>query len=197
MKKFLNKIILIILLIIHPTLLFSAQPKIIKSGFSKELFKVSIQEVKKDFNFGDLIDVYYPSEVMPCFIFVFKNENYIFEVLANSENWSYIRFSEMNLSEYIALGFLKISNLETNKTGDFFFTGKEKKFEFLSKIGQYTSIVDIEKKLNMELVKIDKGGFLFPFYTFIYKKDNHILEVICSPNADKNKCYFVGGWTYH
>ena len=103
----------------------------------------------------------------------------------------------MDLNEYISLGFLKVKNFKTDVIEEFFFTGNKKEFDFLDNTVSYTSITDLENQINMELIKIDKGGFLFPFYTFIYKKDNHILEVICTPNSDKRRCYFVGGWTYH
>ncbi|UTD01870.1 hypothetical protein HRI97_01750 [Treponema socranskii subsp. buccale] len=195
MKKSLNSITLIVLLIIQPC--FSLSPKVKKGGFSKDLFKVSIAKVKNEFGFGELVDVYYPAEIMPCFIFVFRNENYIYEVMANSENLNYLQLSNMDLNEYISLGFLKVKNVKTNVIEEFFFTGNKKEFDFLDNTVSYTSIVDLENQINMELIKIDKGGFLFPFYTFIYKKDNHILEVICTPNSDKRRCYFVGGWTYH
>lgn len=197
MKKSIINLVLIVFFMIQPDFVFSEPKEIKKGGFSKELFEIPISKVKTDYEFGNLIDVYYPSEILPCFVFVFKKGNSIVEVMANSENKEYKRLDEMNLDKYISLGFIKVTNLKTQKQDGFFFTGKDKQFKYLNNINPYTSIAEIENKLDMELIKIDKGGFLFPFYTFIYQKNNHVLEIICSPNEDKNKCYFTGGWTYH
>ena len=77
-------------------------------------------------------------------------------------------------------------------TDDFFFKGTEPSLTFLNNLESYTSIADLENQIKMNLVKVDKGGFLFPFYTYIYEKETHILEIICTPNMDKTKSYFVG-----
>lgn len=168
MKKSLNSITLIVLLIIQPC--FSLSPKVKKGGFSKDLFKVSIAKVKNEFGFGELVDVYYPAEIMPCFIFVFRNENYIYEVMANSENLNYLQLSNMDLNEYISLGFLKVKNVKTNVIEEFFFTGNKKEFDFLDNTVSYTSIVDLENQINMELIKIIKAVSCFHFILLFIKK---------------------------
>lgn len=197
MKKFLNKILVFLCILLNSSFLLSAEANFNKGGFVKELFEISISKIEKSNLIGKIIDVKYPTEVFPCYIFVFKKEHFIYEVLANSENTNYVRLNEMDLQEYISLGFIKSTNQKTKKTFDFFFTGTEKKFKFLNNLNSYTSIDEIESRIEMDLVKIDKGGFLFPFYTYIFKKDSHFLEIVCSPNENKTKSYFVGGWTYH
>jgi len=197
MKKFLNKFISICILIFESSVLLSASEKINEGGFIKDFFQVPISILEENENIGKLVDVKYPTEFLPCFIFVFKKDNYLYEVMANSENMDYIRLEEMNLDEYISLGFLRVSNLKTKQTDDFFFKGTEPSLTFLNNLESYTSIADLENQIKMNLVKVDKGGFLFPFYTYIYEKETHILEIICTPNMDKTKSYFVGGWSYH
>ena len=108
-------------------------------------------------------------------------------------------FGSMELADYVALGFFRIKNRNGEILKDFFHGGKKCKYSFLDEIPQYTSIEEIEKKIDIPLVKCDRGGFLFPFYNFIYSTGDgkNYLEVICTPNGDdKSKCFFTGGWTY-
>ncbi len=197
MKRFLNKFLFVFVLLLESSVLLSASEKLNKGGFVKDLCEIPISTLVKNGEVGKLVDVKYPTEFYPCFIFVFTNQKYMYEVMANSENMNYLRLEEMSLDEYISLGFLRVTNLKTKKTYDFFFKGNEKSFVFLNNLERYTSIAELESQIHMDFVKVDKGGFLFPFYTYIYKKDSHILEIICSPNMDKTKSYFVGGWSYH
>ena len=168
-------------------------------GYFKKMRFAPVSEIVEEMDLGELVDVKPKSYLNPCIVFIFKNDNYIFEILANSEKSELPSFSELQLADYVALGFFRIKNRNGEILKDFFHGGKKCKYSFLDEIPQYTSIEEIEKKIDIPLVKCDRGGFLFPFYNFIYSTGDgkNYLEVICTPNGDdKSKCFFTGGWTY-
>lgn len=176
----------------------SLKEKIDIQSYMREWFSKDIKSISTDYDIGELVDVIYGSDVMKCFIFVFKNDTNIIDVMANSEESNFIPISEMNLENYYSLGFVRIRKLDGSIEKDFFYKISEyrTKYEFLNAVQPYTSIEKLEDKINMPLIKIDKGGFLFPFYTYIYSDGNHMLQIITSPHENKEKCYFLGGWSY-
>lgn len=172
--------------------------KINIQSYMEEWFSKDIKYISTNYDIGELVDVIYGSDVFNCLIFVFKNDSNIIEVLANSEETSLIPISEMNLENYYALGFVRIKKLNGSIEKDFFYKKSKYRsvYKFLNDIQPYTSIAKLEDRIDLPLIKIDKGGFLFPFYTYIYSDGKHTLQIITSPNEDKEKCYFLGGWSY-
>ncbi|MBR1614931.1 MAG: hypothetical protein IJ673_05550 [Treponema sp.] len=168
-------------------------------GYFEKMRFVPVSEIVEGLELGELVDVKPKSYLNPCIIFVFKNDRYIFEILTNSENGDFVFPSKEQLANYIALGFFRIKNRKGEILKDFFHRGKKCKYSFLDEIPQYTSIEEIDDKIDIPLVKCDRGGFLFPFYNFIYSTGDgkNYLEIICTPGGDdKSRCFFTGGWTY-
>ncbi len=198
MKRFLNKLFAFLLVI------FGCCAIVAENGDKRTFKEVSFEKLKyapmskvnDEFGFGKLVDVQHATKMYGCYIFIFKGTDGVIEVLANSERHEFVPLDEMKLDEYVALGFFRVRNLRGEILQDFFWGGNCKKYAFLDDIAPYTPISEIEKKIDLSLIKVDKGGFLFPFYNFIYGDGTHVLELICTWGDDKNDCYFLGGWSY-
>ena len=149
--------------------------------------------------FGGIIDIYPPTKILNCFVFVFKKDGIIYHVAANIEDRTrYTTIEDINTDDYIAIGYYSI----------FFPDGTTKKmfkgsygtpFDWLNDINiyEYITIYDLEQRLNKTFDCIERGSFYSPF--FEYKciiDDSQTLYIMGSPSDNKKTSYFIGGWTY-
>ena len=83
MKNCLSKFCIIFLIFLCSINVFAEEST---TDYFNYLRKKTIFEIQKDKKFGTLIDVRYPSNLVSCFVFIFKHDNLIYEITANSEN---------------------------------------------------------------------------------------------------------------
>jgi hypothetical protein len=159
----------------------------------------TIKEIEESEILGKIIDLYYPTELINCYIFVFKNENVIYQIAANHEDRNHQRkLKDLDLTQFYAIGYYGIMYPDKERTRMFRVTRYGTPFDFLNEIDpeKYVSIADIEKMLGISFEIGGRGGFIQPFSTYICRLDNGILAVLASPSNDKNKSYFMGSWSF-
>lgn len=59
-----------------------------------------------------------------------------------------------------------------------------------------TVISEIKNKIGIDFVRTEKGGFLKPFYVYIFFDGEGYLQLIASPNNEKKESYFLCGWDF-
>jgi hypothetical protein len=69
----------------------------------------TIKEISTDSSFGILVDVYSPSKILNCYIFIFKKDKTIHHIAANTEYRSeYRTIEEIETDKFIAIGYYEI-----------------------------------------------------------------------------------------
>lgn len=132
MKNCLSKFCIIFLIFLCSINVFAEEST---TDYFNYLRKKTIFEIQKDKKFGTLIDVRYPSNLVSCFVFIFKHDNLIYEITANSENLNYFKdINAMNLNEYIATGFYQLRDINGNVLQEMFPKSIEKNIYFLINI---------------------------------------------------------------
>jgi hypothetical protein len=121
-------------------------------------------------------------------------------IAANTEyKTTYNHIEKINFYNFIAIGYYSISYPDGTKK-NMFKNGQGTPFDWLNEINinEYISIYDLEQKLNIVFICIDKGSFYSPFYEFFCKIGNdQLLYIMGSPSDDKKESYFFGGWSFH
>ena len=158
----------------------------------------TIKEIIERETFGELVDMYLPCKILNCYVFVLKQKDTIYYIAANTE-YPYEKntIEDIKIDRFIAIGYYAIDFPDGTKKRMFKHSNNTP-FDFLNEIKpeKYVSIAEIEKIGGIIFDRVDKGGFLSPFYDYYCTVDSNILYVMGSPSEDKRTSYFMGGWTY-
>jgi hypothetical protein len=170
-----------------------------ETGEIENLTYKTIIDIQESNLFGNIIDIYFPNKLMNCYIFLFKNDNVIYQIAAMPENdIQQERLEDIDLTKFYAIGYYGIIYPDRENMKMFRGPQYQTPFDFLHKISpeQYVSINDIEMMAGISFDTIDKGGFLSPFYLYILKSNNGLLSVLASPSDNKIDSFYMGGWSF-
>jgi hypothetical protein len=158
----------------------------------------TIKAIEDSNLFGDLLDIYYPCEIENFFSFIFRKGKTIYQIAANTEYRNeYKNYDTIDLEKYIAIGYYAIIN-SNGEYKKMLGQSSNTPFDFLNQINpkEYISVKEIENMGNIIFDKVEKGGFYVPFYGYYCEIGNMILYIFASPSNDKEKSFFMGGWSY-
>jgi hypothetical protein len=175
-----------------------------ETGEIENLIYKTIEDVQNSNLFGNIIDVNYPNRLIYFYTFIFKKDNIVYQIAAMPEDKIQIKnlhnlLEEINLSRFTAIGYYGIKYCDREDVKMFGGPSYQTPFDFLHKINpeNYISIDEIEKIAGINFYIRDKGGFLSPFYIYIYLSEDGVLAVLGSPSDNKKESYFVGAWSFH
>ena len=146
---------------------------------------------------GSIVDFYYPTVILNCYVFVFKNEEAVYFIAANTEFENFIFENKIELEKFTAIGYYGI-NYYNGGIKKMFKYSESTPFDYLNSINpeDYVNISSIEDRFGIIFDYIDKGGFYSPFFDYYCVIDDMILFVMGSPSDNKDTSYFMGGWSY-
>lgn len=201
-----KKILFLVVIFLLPCIAFSSD--IVSKGISvppqdkqltiDKLTGHTIKEIIEREIFGKLVDIYLPCKILNCYVFVLKQKDTVYYIAANTEYpYEENTIENIKTDRFIAIGYYAIDFPDGTKKRMFKHSNNTP-FDFLNEIKpeKYVSIAEIEKIGGIIFDRVDKGGFLSPFYDYYCTVDSNILYVMGSPSEDKRTSYFMGGWTY-
>ena len=170
-----------------------------KTGIITNLTGKTLKEITDTMIFGNLVDVYFPSKLINCYLFIYKKDDIIIKIAANTEYTMYDNeVLSDKLEKFIAIGYFTINYSDNSSIYMFKGPSYQTPYDILHSINpeQYISINDIESLLNVVFNDVDKGGFISPFFLYTCNLKDGILKVLASPSENKSKSYFMGGWSF-